>query len=68
MSDNGSGTQNGQASQQSGSVGDDECPVCGGEGFIFDCFDGCCIDAEIGCDDCTSPCPECAALTKARGE
>jgi hypothetical protein len=35
---------------------DDECPICGGEGFTFDCFDGCCEDAEIGCDDCARPC------------
>lgn len=33
-----------------------ECPVCGGEGFVFDCFDGCCLDADYGCDDCTRPC------------
>lgn len=37
----------------------DECPCCGGEGVIFDCFDGFCEDAEYGCDDCTRPCPEC---------
>jgi len=35
---------------------DSECPICGGEGFVFDCFDGCCEDAEIGCDECTIPC------------
>lgn len=35
---------------------DDECPICGGEGFTFDCFDGCCEDADVGCDDCTRPC------------
>ncbi len=37
----------------------DGCPCCGGEGFIFDCFDGFCLDADIGCDDCTRRCPEC---------
>ncbi len=36
-----------------------ECPECGGEGFVFGCFDGCCLDADIGCDDCTRPCPVC---------
>lgn len=36
--------------------GDDECPNCGGDGFVFDCFDGCCADADVGCDDCTRPC------------
>lgn len=35
---------------------DEKCPTCGGEGFTFDCFDGCCADAEVGCDDCTRPC------------
>lgn len=38
---------------------EDECPCCGGEGFIWNCFDGFCADAEIGCDDCTVVCPEC---------
>lgn len=38
---------------------DDECPSCGGEGFISNCFDGFCADAEVGCDDCTVICPEC---------
>ena len=37
---------------------DDECPICGGEGFVFECFDGFCEDADIGCDDCERPC-EC---------
>lgn len=40
---------------------DDEpgCPECGDEGFIWRCFDGFCLDAEEGCDDCTYPCPVC---------
>ena len=38
---------------------DDTCQRCGGEGFVFDCFDGFCEDADIGCDDCTRPCPDC---------
>jgi hypothetical protein len=37
---------------------DDECPICGGEGFTFDCFDGLCEDAYWGCDDCVRTC-EC---------
>jgi hypothetical protein len=37
----------------------DECPECGGEGVIFECFDGFCLDAEIGCEDCTRDCAEC---------
>lgn len=35
---------------------DDGCPNCGGEGFVFDCFDGCCECADEGCDDCIRPC------------
>lgn len=35
---------------------DGECPTCGGEGFVFECFDGCCLDADIDCDDCTRQC------------
>lgn len=37
---------------------DDGCPICGGEGVIFECFDGCCECADEGCDDCIVPC-EC---------
>ena len=39
---------------------DDVCPYCGGEGVVFECFDGCCEDSEIGCDDCTETCPHCS--------
>ncbi len=38
---------------------DDTCQRCGGEGVVFECFDGFCEDADVGCDDCTRPCPEC---------
>jgi hypothetical protein len=37
---------------------DNECPICHGEGFTFNCFDGFCADADWGCDDCTHRC-EC---------
>lgn len=37
----------------------EECWHCGGEGETYDCFDGCCIDAELGCPDCARPCLEC---------
>lgn len=39
--------------------GDDDCPHCGGEGETHDCIDGCCEDAEYGCDLCTRACGEC---------
>ena len=41
-----------------------DCYQCGGEGFVWSCFDGFCVDAEEGCDDCTRPCPECARRTR----
>src|SRR6185437_1779996 len=37
----------------------EDCWHCGGEGYIVDCFDGCCMDADVGCEQCTSRCPEC---------
>lgn len=43
---------------------DDCCQRCGDEGFIFDCFDGFCADADFGCDDCTKPCPDCGIKTR----
>jgi hypothetical protein len=44
---------------------DSDCPTCGGEGFTFDCFDGCGADADMGCDDCIRPC-ECQRQKKPR--
>jgi hypothetical protein len=44
---------------------DHECWNCGGEGFIADCFDGFCINAEDGCDLCMRRCEYCKPL-KAR--
>ena len=50
-------------------------PLKRGEGFTFDCIDGCCEDAEMGCDLCTRPCSWCtppsrndAALRKILGD
>lgn len=40
---------------------EDDCWQCGGEGFTFECFDGQCLDAEIGCDDCTVACDICSS-------
>ena len=37
----------------------EDCWDCGGDGFVFDCFDGLCAEAEIGCDDCTKTCSIC---------
>lgn len=38
---------------------DEECPNCGGEGWIYDCIDGMCVDAESGCDLCKRRCDWC---------
>lgn len=37
----------------------EECGNCGGEGVTYDCIDGQCLDAEIGCDLCASKCDYC---------
>lgn len=37
----------------------EECANCGGEGVIYDCIDGQCLDAESGCDLCASRCDFC---------
>lgn len=37
----------------------DECGNCGGEGFTYNCIDGCCVDVEEGCDLCPSRCDWC---------
>ncbi len=36
-----------------------ECWQCGGEGCLYDCIDGQCMDAESGCDDCEMRCDIC---------
>lgn len=42
------------------SAGDEEeCWHCGGEGWTYDCIDGCCEDAEEGCELCAQQCVEC---------
>lgn len=38
---------------------DSDCANCGGEGVVYDCIDGQCIDAEYGCDLCASKCDWC---------
>lgn len=40
---------------------DGDCPNCGGSGIVGECFDGCCADAEYGCDECEEPCPLCSS-------
>jgi hypothetical protein len=37
----------------------EDCWHCGGEGYTFDCFDGCCLDADVGCEECSRECVEC---------
>lgn len=44
----------------------DDCSFCGGEGVTYDCFDGCCIDAEEGCEDCARKCVECVIFNGKR--
>lgn len=35
-----------------------ECWNCQ-DGFTYSCIDGCCVDADEGCDDCASRCDIC---------
>lgn len=37
----------------------ESCGNCGGEGFTYLCIDGCCVDAEEGCDLCARRCDWC---------
>lgn len=39
---------------------DDYCGNCGGEGYTYHCIDGCCVDAEEGCDLCARRCDWCS--------
>lgn len=47
---------------------DGDCFSCGGEGFVWECLDGFCEDAESGCDLCTRPCPECSPKVRNTGD
>ena len=39
----------------------EDCPECGGEGFVYDCFEEfACIDPESGCAECERRCLGCA--------
>lgn len=43
-----------------GNWDDEECPNCGGEGYVYDCFEEfACIDPEGGCDLCMRRCDWC---------
>jgi hypothetical protein len=38
----------------------EDCPECGGDGFIYDCFEEfACVDPESGCSDCERKCRGC---------
>jgi hypothetical protein len=45
----------------------DDCWNCGGDGYVSDCFDGMCEDADSGCNDCTRRCDVCNPVKKAGG-
>jgi hypothetical protein len=49
----------------------DECGNCGGEGYVYNCIDGCCVNAEDGCELCAARCDWCnprRAPTDNKGE
>lgn len=41
---------------------DDYCGNCDGEGWTYHCIDGCCENAEDGCDLCARRCDWCNPL------
>lgn len=45
----------------------EDCPECGGEGYVADCFEEfACVDPESGCEECTRRCRGCAAMKRDR--
>lgn len=38
---------------------DEECGQCDGDGYWYHCIDGCCVNAEEGCDLCARRCDFC---------
>lgn len=38
---------------------DEDCGQCDGSGYWYHCIDGCCINAEEGCDLCARRCDFC---------
>lgn len=38
----------------------EDCGNCGGEGFTYHCIDGCCVNAEDGCELCARRCDWCS--------
>lgn len=45
----------------------EDCPECGGDGYIYDCFEEwACIDPEGGCSECARRCLWCAELRRDR--
>jgi hypothetical protein len=41
---------------------DDECWNCGGEGYVYNCFEEyACVNPEDGCDECMRRCDVCNA-------
>lgn len=47
---------------------EDECWNCGGDGYVHDCIDGFCADADYGCDLCTRRCDICNPLKKEKAD
>lgn len=40
---------------------DEDCGQCDGSGYWYSCIDGCCLNAEEGCDLCARRCDFCNA-------
>jgi hypothetical protein len=44
---------------------DDGCWNCSGEGYTYDCIDGCCLYASEGCELCERRCWVCNPVSRA---
>jgi hypothetical protein len=42
-----------------GAFDEESCGQCGDQGYTYSCIDGCCVNAEDGCDLCASRCDFC---------
>lgn len=44
-----------------GAFDDEDCGQCDGSGYWYHCIDGCCLNADEGCDLCARRCDFCNA-------
>lgn len=47
---------------------EEDCGQCDGDGYWYSCIDGCCVNAEEGCDLCARRCDFCNPPTPKQTE